>query len=410
MTNRNKIILLVSAILIQLCSNAQFRYSATLDSIKESGFYSITITPELAGYLKTDLSDFRIINERKEWVPFIIEFPFHRKSHTPVLLDNKIIRKENKGSETVLVIENEGKLELSNLELELKSAAAERIASLSGSDNDKEWFVILDSLLLQKSDEYAGTSHRQRINFPTNNYRYLKLTIYNNKKQPLNILKASSSMTMPSGDTVQPFLPNPPPTFTQTDSANFSMIKIVSHRPFQTALICIEISSPLFYKREAKLFTRLKNSLPSTWSSASKHSFTITSGHFSGHEIPLLKADTLYLLIDNGDNPTLKISSITTAVINRRGITFLEKGKTYSILTDNPEATTPVYDLEHFKDSIVAPSPLSIGKMIELPRTTSSSSPKGNDNIWIWPVILLILILLSFMTWKLTSDIKRKTD
>lgn len=406
---RSKIIFLISSTLISLCLNAQFRYTALLDSVRQTGFYSIAITPELSSYLKPDLSDLRIVDEKKEWVPFIIEKPFHKRSHASIVIDQKIIHKENKDRETVLVIENNEKLKLSDFIFELKNAAAERAGSLSGSDDNKNWYVILDSLLLRKSDKYSDTSHRQRINFPASTYRYFKLKVFNNKKEALNILNAGSTGPASLIDTIPPFFINPEPSLRQTDSSNYSLVKIMLSRPYQINMLRPVITKPWFYKRQAKIFTRLKSSLAETWFSHPLHNLTITSDEFSGFQIPTIQSDTLYLIIENGDNPPLHISSIETGMINRNVIAFLEKDKSYTLLLDNPAATAPVYDLEHFKDRIPSHSSISVKQISALPAAPVASQ-KLSFKKWIWPAIILVLILLSFMTWKLAADMKKRND
>lgn len=406
---RNKIILLIYSSLISVCLNAQFKYSASLDSVGQSGFYSIAVTPELSSYLKPDLSDLRIIDEKKEWVAFLVDIPYERRTHHELLYRQKMISKTNTDSTTIIVIDNPVKEKVSNLVFELKNAAAERMGSLSGSDNGKDWFVILDSLLLQQSDEYADTSNQQRINFPAGTYKYLKLTVYNNKREPLNIIQVSSSMPAPSIDTIQRYFINPTPKFLQIDSGNYSLVKIMPDRPFQIAMIKLVISNPSFYKRKAKLFTALKNNLAATWFSNTHYGITISSDHYSGYDIRLMKSDTLYLLIENGDNPPLHISSIETGVINRNVIAFLEKGKSYTLLLDNHSATAPVYDLEHFKDRIPSHSSIKVKQISALPEEPVASQ-KQSFKKWVWPVIILVIVLLSFMTWKLTTDMTKRGE
>jgi hypothetical protein len=193
MTRKRTNILLAVVLLMSLHSKAQFHHTALLDTVKATGFYHIPITPELSSYLKTDLSDLRIIDEKKQYIPFIADIPFGKKAVHFVFFDQKIIKKETIDSKTVLIIENEEKHELSNFIIELRSAAAERTASLSGSDDNANWFAILDSLLLRKSSEDDNASHSQRINFPPGNYKYFKLTINNDKKEALSILTVTSS-------------------------------------------------------------------------------------------------------------------------------------------------------------------------------------------------------------------------
>lgn len=408
MTRKKANILLAILVFLSLHSKAQFRYTALLDTVKATGLYNIAITPELSSYLKPDLSDLRIVDEKKQPVAFITEIPASRKSAHYVLFDQKIIQKKTIDSETILVIEKTVKNKLSNFTIELKSAAAERIASLSGSDDKITWFAILDSLLLHKSGNYDSASHSQQINFPPGNYKYFKLTINNNKKAPLSILKVMSFDISSVIDTTQFFFNNPPPSFSQTDSGGYSLLKIINDRSFHISTIKLGISGPWLYKRRAKLFTEIKPGLPETWNSYSHTAITLSSDEFSGHSIPLLKSRIFYLLIENGDNPPLKIDSITTTQVTRRVIAQLEKGKAYSLLLDNPHATAPDYDLQHFRERIPESSAINAKNIIALQQPESIPAKKQADNWWIWPVIILVISLLAILAWKLTSDMKTK--
>jgi len=409
MTRKKANILLAIVIFLSLGAGAQFRYTALLDKVKATGFYTISITPELSSYLKTDLSDLRIVDEKKQPVPFIIDIPAGRKVIDPVLYDQKIITKENKETKTILVIENEGEKEISDFVIELKSAAAERTASLSGSDDNANWFAILDSLLLHKSSEYNNASHSQRINFPTGNYKFFRLIINNGKKAPLNILNARSHDINSPYDTPEFNFVNPTPSFSATDSSGYSLIKIVNDRPYHIGTFKLAISGPWLFKRQAKLFTEIKSGLQQTWNSQSHATITLSSDEFSGYPITFLKSTVFYLLIENGDNPPLKIDSISTELVKRCVIAQLENGRTYSLLLDNPEATAPDYDLQHFRDRIPESSAINIKNIIALPQETIPAK-KQADKWWIWPVIILVLLLLSILAWKLTTDMKRTRD
>ena len=188
-----------------------------------------------------------------------------------------------------------------------------------------------------KSGEYDKASHSQRINFPPGNYKYFKLTVYNGKKEPLNVLSLKSSGGSSPFDIPGFVAINPQPAFSQMDSGGYSIIKITTNRPYHIDKIKPVINGSMFYKRQAKLFTEIKPGLKETWNNQSLASFTLSSDQFSGYTIPLFKSAIFCLLIENGDNPPLKIDSISTEQINKRIIAELAKGKTYSLLLDNPD-------------------------------------------------------------------------
>lgn len=223
MTRTRANILLAVVLFLSLCSRAQYRYTALLDTVKATGFYNISITPELSSYLKNDLSDLRIVDDKKQPVPFFIDMAYSGQEIETALFDQKITKKETWDENTVLVVENERKIELSNFIIQLKSAAAERTASLSGSNDSIHWFVILDSLLLHKSGEYDDASHSQRINFPASDYKYFRFIIYNGKKEPLNILKVSAYNAGSPFNITDYNFRNPSPVISQTDSGGYSL-------------------------------------------------------------------------------------------------------------------------------------------------------------------------------------------
>lgn len=407
MTKRKHNVLTIAILLLSLCGRAQHHYTAPLDTVKATGFYQIAITPELSSYLKADLSDFRIVDEKRRFVPFVIDMPYSGQKIETSLFNQKVIKKETSSENTVLVIENENKYERSNFFIQLKSAAAERVASLSGSDDSLHWFVILDSLLLQRSGEYDPASHSQRVNFPNSDYKYFRFIIHNGRKEPLNILKVSSAGADSPFGFPDFIFTNPSPAISQTDSAGYSLVKITSDRPYHINKIKIAMAGPWFYKRQAKLFTGLKPDLSATWNSPAHTSFILSSDEFDGYTIPFLKSQVFYLLIENGDNPPLQVKSITSLQLKRMMVAQLEEGVSYSILLDDPNATAPNYDLEHFREKITAITSIGTGKITALPLTQTAAPKKQVANWWIWPVILLIVLLLAVLVWKLTTDMKK---
>lgn len=79
---RNKISFLLICICLPVLMKAQqFRYQCVLDTVKQTGFYSIPITPEMSAHMQTDCRDVRIQNGTQP-VPYIIR---NRNSKTDSL-------------------------------------------------------------------------------------------------------------------------------------------------------------------------------------------------------------------------------------------------------------------------------------------------------------------------------------
>jgi len=271
----------------------QYQYSYTIDSIKETNFYKILITPELSAYCKTDFSDIRIADSSGQWIPSII-----RKTY-----------------------------------------------SIS---------------------ELKTISHTSYID-------------------------------------------NPSSSIKQTDSSNGrSYIRISTDKNYQSDRILISISDPEYFSRKAELYLPINDSSTKI-SSDPIASFTIQTNTPNIFEIPRQKSKVFYLVINNEDNPPLKLKNVFTQQLLYELVAFLEKNKQYKLLLDNPIATAPNYDLEKFKDSILQNIPI-----IGISNFSSNSHPvmtpsklADKNKSWIWVAIILAGCILLYFTFTLLKDIKK---
>ena len=85
----------------------------------------------------------------------------------------------------------------------------------------------------------------------------------------------------------------------------------------------------------------------------------------------------------------------------------LKKGENYQLLFDDLNAVAATYDLKQFKNLIPKFSQrLKTGDIKIIPNSAIAQSKKNND-WWIWPTVLGVIILLSYLTWSLTRDMKK---
>lgn len=395
------------SLLLSTFTQAQFRHSAVLDSVKEPGFYAIIVSPQLSTYTKTDLSDIRIADEKGQWVPHIIHYPGQNRAIDVAYFELPIIKKENASSKTVLIIRNPGNPPLSNLYLTLKNTAASRFAALSGSDDNKSWFSIADSLLLGQPDVFDNNKVALKISFPSVSYSYFRLAIDNGKNDPLNVLEAMNYGTaLP--DRVQRFIANPKASFQQKDSTGFSLIRIDNGNSFHFNKLTIHISSPRYFERKVRLYASPVNSIYSALQTTPVANFLLSSAITNGYETPLLKNRFFYLLVENNDNPPVQVEAVSTSQQNKVLIAWLEKNKHYQLVFDNPNSVAPDYDLKRFQNLIPeSVQQLNTGDIKAISTGSDMIEKKENFNWWIWPVILVVMALLGSLTWALTKDMKK---
>ena len=376
-----------------------FKYQSDIENVLKSGFYKIYLQPGLIAKGNTDLSDLRIIDGKKTFVPFV------RLQSLPSKTENflvfPVVNSTTIDSVTTIVIENKDRLLLQSLWINVKNTAVYRKADLLGSDDQQSWFAIQEDISLSQSTQSEQESFLQSLSFPASNYRFFKIKIHNGKKEPLKVLQAGVFV---SKESAIEYAPLPLPVIKKSDSSNkSSYLKLNFKERFLISKLRIVVSSPKYYKRQTLIYN---------WENNKKQLIgeaTLESG--VPQELLIgTKTNKLELQIENGDNPPLQINKIEAFEVKEFIFTYLEAREKYHLLLGDDKATMPAYDLRYFTDSlknvsllrhdILAPNPLY---------KTKVSVEKTNYTPFVWIAILVVLGLLSFLCWKMLTEMKGRT-
>ena len=403
---RKRIDVLLVAIVFPCGIMAQFRNKCSVDSVKESGFYSIAISPQLSEYVKLDLSDLRITNAKGQWVPHIINWQHPSTTGGILRFAMPIITKETANSQTTIVMDNVQSAALSNFSLTVKNTSANRFASISGSDDKAMWFTITDSVLLKDAKVYPDSSVFS-IFFTPVNYQYYRIIILNGKNNPLNVQTvATEHEGLP--EKIERFIVNPENSFSQTDTSQYSLIKIPNKDHFHVSRLRILISSPKYFERQVAFYTSYPGSIQQLLRKVPEKEFTISTNNSSEYDLPLSKSNSLLLLIENKDNPPLKLSSIATMQERKQLVAYLEKGERYQLVFNDSLATSPNYDLRRFQDTIpTAVSVLNTGKIELLAGSKANTGIIKSNKWWLWPTIIVVVLFLGYLTMTLARDVNK---
>ena len=396
---RNSLLFFLTLYAFNLLQAQNFNIKAGISKVPASGFYKISVNPDLSAHAKADLSHIRIVNQQNKQTPYIVQ------QGSPSLADNSfrklhIISNVTDKKNTVLTLENKTS-GTDQLYLLMANTAVERYASVSGSNDQKNWFIIDDQILLHNSDDQHTGHFFQTIQFPFSRYAYLKLEIHNEHTDPLNILECGTFTNVVEKPVA--YQQNPEPAFSQKDSNDgSSYIFITNKEPYLTERISYLVKGPKFFNRPASVFAwsdkdRQKQLLASTTIYATQSSFTLNPS----------KDQKLLLMIENGDNPPLRLISLYTEQPVRYLVSYLEANEEYKILADNMQATAPIYDHSQFKHSIPKALP-SIRYTAPVPAVNALSiKPAEGLNQWLWPMIIAGIFVLGFLTFKLVKDIRQ---
>lgn len=394
---RKKSSLFICLLFCYSCLRAQnFTVKANLQPVTISGFYSVNITPQLSSYTTINFSDLRIADDNNKFVPYIISSkkPSFATGnyHKLPLLKNDVTG----SGKSQLIIKNDAGSKISSIALLIRNAAVNRQATISGSDDLTKWFTINENITLEDISGNDTDRHVQTISFPVSSYKFFKIIIDNKKNNPLNIIEAGSYSNVQH--TEDAYILNPLPAFTQIDSSdNITYIKVHQNAAYHVSKIYLQAESPKFFDRNIDVINSA-NSLSAKLSSENTNEITLPAFNDKDWEIKIY----------NGDNPPLKIKSISLKQESKNIIAYLQTGQHYHLLLHDSTAVAPVYDLQNFKDSI--PATLPQLKIISFENISPATikNKTGLSAAWIWILIISALTALGFITFMLMKEMNKE--
>jgi len=390
---KNRAVLLLWCVLHTAVASAQhdtYQYKAALDEVPQDGFYKVALTPAITGRCYSDARhDIRVLHNGQQ-VPYIPEHGIVmpvRKAILPVM---------RTGTDTTrqffVIFENPALLLIDHLLLDIENADVVRALTLSGSDDNINWYAIREDFNWNESAE-----SQKGLTFPAIHYRYLKLVFNGAGKLPVKVKKAE---TITPGSNIQSYMLLPSPIITQRDSSRASFVTLKFDHKYLVSKLELTVSGPKYFHRVATI------NIPVGQDDSRIASVALSSG---AQTITMVTppADEIKVYIRNEDSPPIHIDAVRAFQDAQYLITYLEKGQSYQLVFGDSMAHAPVYDLAFFKDSIGRQIPeLGVGAINEARQDIAADTTQARDNKWLlWLVLIVILASLSVVTFKMVKKV-----
>ena len=136
---------------------AQHKTTAKIETVTESGLHKIILPAEIRSFSQEELGDFRIVDSKGIELPYYI-FEENREAKNSSFSDCKILSKTViPKSKTILIFENP-KTSIDEIVLSITNSDVRKSYSISGSDNQKEWFGLVNNSQLYGLENSQDTS------------------------------------------------------------------------------------------------------------------------------------------------------------------------------------------------------------------------------------------------------------
>ncbi len=392
---------------------AQHKTSAKIEIVKKSGLHKIILPAEIRSSSKEELDDFRIVDSKGFEIPYFIlqennEATSSSFSEFQILSKTKIPK-----SKTTIVFENP-KDSIEEIILSIANSAVTKSYSISGSDNQEEWFGLINNSQLYGLENTETNSVFKTISLPLSSYRYLKIEFDDKKTLPINILKIGLFTHKNSSQNLEEVFARNTKILQIPDQKktriyiNFNRVQIINQINFT-------VTSPNLYRRNAIIFVNKKKTsnqkgaiFPETFSN-----FEFNSKTNNRFLIPQLFEKDFFIEIDNRDNQPLDIAKMQFFQNQITVIADLKTNEKYTIKTGNPKIQQPDYDLVNFKDHIN--SNLPEAKIYDIKHIAEKEKLPKDTSLWqqswfMWLCIGLGGLVIAFFTINLVKDMKNNSS
>ncbi|MEP2026790.1 MAG: hypothetical protein ABJH98_05170 [Reichenbachiella sp.] len=404
---KSKIVGVVVLLWSTLAFGQEFKFTADLPVVADSGYYRVLLSPELLGRTANDWSDLRVFDNEGEEQAYIKRN--ESKASTRSLFKEYEITDKAYKQDAIshLIFSNPTKEPIDNISFLVKNTDVKKRARLSGSDDLENWYVIKDNYLLHAMQSEEKTSEMKMLNFPLSDYGYFKLEINDNWKLPINILKVGYYDTQQVKGLSTRFNC---PIISQRDSLKQSTIHIKFPEPRYLEELQLVLSGEEFYLRQAHVLVKREGVDRKKNKYEYFHSiglFELNSNSENKMAFRGTVAQELQIQIDNRDNHPLKVESVSASYLNKYLVVELLPSMTYSMKLGDKSLVKPDYDLKAFASQIPANIPLISHGVIENIASIEDPVQKGfwNNKYLVWFVIAVVGFALIYISLKMVKEI-----
>jgi hypothetical protein len=401
-----KLPLLLILVLIAGFASAQkdFKYRRQLNRIEKNDWYAVTLSPEMFAKINRDFSDLRLYSftdDDTTEVPHLIKIMSDDTREQTYQLP--VINKSKKEGALFLTFELEKDQKVNSIDLNFQQDNFFAMAKLEGSNNQVDWFEIIDNQRLLSIKNVNSNFKVQSISFPASQYRFLRATVTSDTK--LTFLSA----TLRNSEVTKGNFVAAPLTFTSREEKKMKQtiidVRLTSYVP--VSHFEIDVNAATDYHRSFQLdYVSDSTSTPKGWI---KNYQPFYSGYLTSYTPN--KFDVTYdltkevrITINNFDNEPLSVKEIRASGPEVKMIAKLDRKYSY-LYYGNANASRPSYDLAYFEEKIPASLPsVTIGNEENMLEPVEEKSPIFENQLWLWAVMIIVIGLLGFFTLRMMKS------
>jgi len=310
------------------------------------GLAGVYLEPNQLGNIvtRTFFADLRVVNDRKEEVPWqiILKKPEKRTEYISARMLN-LSRTEKNETWLELVIDKQNIL-VNAVEIDTDNIGFSRQVQIFGSPDGKTWNILRKDGVVFDINQGEKLRHT-RISFPQTGFRHLALKISNSDAEPLKItdIKVMKESNLQGqiytihGTSEMSIIDN-------SRQENSIIVRMNTVFPLDRLIIT---TAERNFQRLVEIQIKRDNGKWERWAQGTIFNFDTPTIHESQStiDIPEVATGEFRLIFKNLDSPPLSISGVNGIGYRRLLVFKLQKDQKMYLFFGNPIAQQPKYDL-----------------------------------------------------------------
>jgi hypothetical protein len=404
---------IIKIFLLLACCNAfaqQFTVSSGLSGVKTDGLHTFKLTPEFRLYADENQQGIRIYDSKGKEVPYAVS---HKSK---IIIDDafnsylKVSKSKPTDTSSAFVIENPSGKKLHEISLTIANTDAVKKYSISGSNNGKEWFGLVNNQTMDELYSPENTLVYKTLPMPLNAYHYLKIIFDDKHTLPVNVIAAQmlkeGTVYTPALDMLHPKIKT-----VELPKQKKTRIMLQFGHPVAINRIAFTIGQPAYFERQARILVpeTIKRRKKVITTETAYETFELSSSAPNSIGLDMLE-NNFIIEIDNEDNQPLDVTSLRVYQVPVQLIAWLKAEETYTVKAGDPQLGKASYDLAGLSDNLPADIPaatmLPAEKITVAAKTTSTKSTP-----WImWGCIATGAAIVLYFCISMVKDMKKKEN
>tara|TARA_R110002167_G_scaffold118440_4_gene295012 strand:+ start:591 stop:1823 length:1233 start_codon:yes stop_codon:yes gene_type:complete len=355
--------------------------------------------------LSPDLSDIRIfgITDTNDTIeaPYLMQIKSEKKVAT--YYNYKILNISQNEKGYYFTIEIPDKEPINQLQLDFKQFNFDWRISLEGSQNQQEWFAIVDDYRILSIKNAQTFYQFTSVNFADSNYRFFRLLIKSKEKPDIKTVSVSDTKFINgiyNGYDIKTL------TVSKNKQQQSTDIDIELYKKVPVSYIKLKVNASFDYYRPITLqyiLDSIKTKKGYLYNYRTLTEGTLNSVENNEFKFENTVAKKIKISIKNQDNQPLTINNvIVKGNVYELAVRFTQPAA-YFLTYGNPFVYSPNYDIERFISEEPETMPaLTLGPEQVIEKAEKSSRlPLFENKIWLYGIIIVMILLLGWFSLKM---------